>query len=126
LLIFAELAVVTGIALLFSVSVHPIEGAVLAFVFTLSGHATGSLLELGETILERSKAEGTAISTSVIDLITVLYIVLPNFDNFNLRNEAAQGLSVGWDFVALSSAYGLLYSGVLVVAASWSFSRRQL
>jgi Cu-processing system permease protein len=123
---FLELSVVTGIALLFSVVAHPIEGAVFAFVVTMVGHSTGDLKELGKDIVE-IKGEDVGMGTQIgLKLLDVLYILLPNLGNFNLRTEAAAQLPVPMSFLAQSTAYALVYIGILYLLSKWSFSRKML
>jgi len=123
---FIELSVVTGIALLFSVIAHPIEGAVFAFVVTMVGHTTGDLLALGEEIAAREKGEVGVMTNLTLKLLDLLYLVLPNLSNFNLRTEAAASISVPMSFLGQSTVYALFYMLILYCLASWSFSRKML
>jgi Cu-processing system permease protein len=125
-MIFVELSVVTGIALLFSVIAHPIEGAVFAFVATLVGRSTGDLKELGKTIVSR-QGEEVAVSAQLgLKLLDVIYILLPNLSNFNLSIEVASSIPASWIFMAQSTGYGLAYMVILYTLADWGFSRKML
>ena len=123
---FVELAVVTGIALLFSVIAHPIEGAVFAFVVTMVGHSTSDLIALGEEIVAREKGQISFVTNLTLKLLDLLYIVLPNLSNFNLRTEAAASIAVPVSLLGQSTLYALIYIVILYFLASWSFSRKML
>ena len=53
-----------------------------------------------------------------------LYWVLPNLAPFDVRAQVVHGQVVTAGYVALTSAYGLVYISALLVAATFIFSRR--
>lgn len=55
-----------------------------------------------------------------------LYYLLPNFHNFNAIGRAAHGETVPFSLIAQNTMYAFLYAGVLLLAASAVFSRRDL
>lgn len=124
--IFIELCVVTGIAMLLSVTAHPIEGALFSLVLTASGHFTQYLLKLGEEIIKREKGEVSALASFGVRALEVAYYILPNLENFNARSFAAHGLPVPGELFLMSTVYGLLYSLLLFALVSWAFARRSL
>ncbi len=117
LLIFMELAVVTGVALLCSTFTST---PTLAAIFTLStwviGHLTGDLKALGD------KLKDPVLS----GLLDGVYYLLPNLEDFNLKGRVVHDLPIGGQEVALAAAYGLLYTALLLLAATLIFSRRDL
>ena len=56
----------------------------------------------------------------------VLYWILPNLAPFDVRSQVVHGQAVTLGYMALTSGYGLLYGGALVVAAMLVFSKARL
>ena len=52
------------------------------------------------------------------------YYVLPNLASFDVKADVVHGQSVPWPVVGLTTAYGLVYIAMLVLAAMFIFSRR--
>ena len=53
-----------------------------------------------------------------------LYWVLPNLSQFDVKARVVHGQPVPFGYIATSTAYGLLYIAVLLVVATYVFSRR--
>jgi ABC-type transport system involved in multi-copper enzyme maturation permease subunit len=117
LMIAAELAVLTAIALFFS---SFSSSALWSVVFTLgvfvAGEFSGDLRTFG-AVVETSPAVAAIVST--------LGWVLPSFGSFDIKAQVVHGLALPPGFIGWTLAYALLYIGALVVAASTVFSRRE-
>jgi hypothetical protein len=113
-MIFLELMVITGIAVLFSAFSTP----ALSAIITLSFFAIGRLLEdvrlfaelyagpLGRTVIEG------------------LYYLLPNLSRFNISAEVVYGLPLGEVVSGMTVLYGLLYVLALLSLTAVIFQRR--
>lgn len=113
-LIFAELAVVTAIALLFSTFSTPMLSAALTLGLYVAGHFNADLKSF-ETVVSSPAAAAVA---------RALYYVLPNFASFDVKAAVVHALPVAPAYVALTLLYGTLYSSCLLLAAMWIFTRR--
>lgn len=113
--ILLELALVVGIALVFSCLSTPALAAVYTFAVYVIGNFTGDLRgfgrESGSLLVER----GTA----------ALYYLLPNFGDFNVIARTAHGERVPGSLVAANSLYALVYGLILVSAAILIFEERE-
>ena len=114
-LILLELALVTGIALLFSCLSTPILSAVYTFALFVIGNFLGDMRDFGN----QSSAAGVRVLTHV------LYYLLPNFSDFNVISRAAHGERVASVFLAGNSLYALLYVAVLISGAVLIFEERE-
>jgi ABC-2 type transport system permease protein len=123
---YLEVAVVIAVALFFSVAAHPIEGAVFAFVVALVGKMTESLNELAQELIRRAGADAGMVERGVEKLLYVVYLVLPNMENFNIRAEAVHGLPVSGEALALGAVYGVVYVVILLSLATIVFRRKVL
>ena len=114
LLIFVELAVITSFALLFSSVTNPILAAVWTFAAYVTGHLSWSL-----KLLKERMPEGPGQW-----LCDALYVVLPNLERLNLKQEVVHGLPVPEGFLLMALAYGVAYALVVLVLASLAFERK--
>ncbi len=116
LLIYMEVMVVTGLALLFSTFASPTLSAVFTFLSYVAGHLSNDLRFFGE------QSENIFVNI----LSAGLYYVLPNLSKFNIKNEAVHGFPIPWNFYTYSIVYGLLYCAMLVIVSSFIFERKNL
>jgi len=114
LMIFLELVLVTGFALLFSSFSTPITSAVFTMALYVTGHLSGGLLLLKDHV----KSE---VSRWCCD---ALYYLLPNLGLFNLKHHAVHGLPLREGQLLLALIYGLLYAGAVFLLSVAVFRRR--
>ena len=88
------------------------------FVFSIYvvGHATTILIDLP------AHFDGTT-SKKVLEII---YYIVPNFSNFNIRAEAANNVAVSFDYVIWAMAYGTVYTAMLLVLAAIAFENKDV
>jgi len=116
LLIYMEVMVVTGLALLFSTFASPTLSAVFTFLTYVAGRLSNDLRFFGE------QSENIFVNI----LSAGLYYVLPNLSKFNIKNEVVHGFPIPWNFYTYSIVYGLLYCAMLVIVSSFIFERKNL
>ncbi len=116
LLIYVELLILTGVAMLFSAFSSPALSALLAFFVFVIGHFSADLKTLANSM-------GSAPSRWVF---AGLYYLLPNFANFNSITAAAHGQVTDGRAIAVAAAYGAVYVALLLAATALIFSRRNL
>src|SRR3977135_511952 len=112
-LIYLELAILTGVAMLFSAFSSPALSALLTFFVFVIGHFSSDLKTLAGSM-------GSAPSRWVF---AGLYYLLPNFANYNAITLAAHGQAPGIGALLAAAGYGLIYIGVLLAATALVFSR---
>ena len=116
LLIYVELAILTGVAMLFSAFSSPALSALLTFFVFVIGHFSGDLKMLANSM-------GSAPTHWVF---AGLYYLLPNLANYNAITAAAHGQVPEVPAMVAAVGYGLIYIGVLLAATAMVFSRRNL
>src|SRR5688572_15890880 len=114
LLIFAELAVVTAVALFFSTFSSPLLAMVLTLGLWIAGHFNADLRNF-ENVVDAPVAVWVA---------KFLYYVLPNLAPFDIKAEVVHGIPVAMRHVALTLLYAVVYAGMLLVGAIAIFRRR--
>jgi len=114
LLIFAELSLVTAIALLLSTFSTPLLSAALTFGLFVVGRFSGDLRNFNSVVQSRATAW----------LTEALYWVLPNLAALDIRAQVVHGQPVPAGYITLTMAYALVYVTALLVPAMLIFSRR--
>lgn len=114
--IVLELALVVGVALLFSCISTPALSAVFTFCVFVIGNFAADIRWFGQE----------SGSWAVTKLTTVLYYLLPNFSGFNVISLAAHGHAVPGYLLLSNSLYALLYAAILISASVLIFEEREL
>lgn len=113
-MIFVELSLVTAIALCLSTFSTPIVAAALTFGIYIVGHFSADLRNFRDVVDSPAAAQ----------LASALYWVLPNLAQFDIKSDIVHGQAVPVGYLAMSTAYGLLYMATLLTIAMLIFSRR--
>lgn len=96
----------------------------ITLLFSLSTYIAGQTIE--EVVLYLKTQPNIALTGIVEAIIDVCQYVLPNLAVFDLKISAAHALPIPWTYMACVTAYGLIYSSVLLITASLIFSKREL
>jgi ABC-type transport system involved in multi-copper enzyme maturation permease subunit len=113
-LIYCELAILTGVALLFSSFSSPTLSALLTFFVFIIGHFSSDLKNLAA-----SMGSGGARF-----FFQALYYLLPNLGNYSFITPAAHGQMPTPQSVAAAVVYALTYLILLLTATILIFRRR--
>ena len=113
ILIYAELVVVTAIALLFSTFTSATLSAIFTLAVYIIGHLSADLKVMGQKL-------GSTGET----LLNTIYYLVPNLERFNLKGHVIHKLDVGLADMTLIVAYGVAYAALLLLLASIIFQRR--
>jgi len=113
-LIFAELMLVTALALFFSTYSSPLLATLLTIGLWVAGHFNADLRNF-ETVVD---------STPVVALARAIYYVLPNLAPFDVKAEVVHGMPIAMRHVLYTVAYAVVYITTLLTAAVAIFRRR--
>jgi Cu-processing system permease protein len=116
LLIYAQLLMVTAIALFFSTFSSPMLSAALTFGFYVIGHFNADLKHF----------DAVVTSTPLVWTLRALYYLLPNLAPFDVTAQVVHGQPVTAGFMLMTIGYAALYVAFLLTAACVIFSRRDL
>ncbi len=112
-----EMILLGSIALLFGVITSSLLATLLTFSVYLMGHLSADILTLGQL----NNNAGLRLLTRG------LYLILPDLERFNLRNQAVYG----WDWLPSAgvlwsnAGYAVVYTLVILTLTGVIFSRRQ-
>ena len=114
LLVYAELTILTAVALLFSSFSSPALSALLSFLVFVIGHFSADLKAFAAAL----GAAGAKV------LFAGLYYLLPNLSLYSFITPTANGRVPEPPLLAAALAYALVYNAALLAAATLIFSRR--
>jgi ABC-type transport system involved in multi-copper enzyme maturation permease subunit len=112
--IYLELLVITALAILFSTFASPILSSIFSLSFYLIGHLSWGL----ELLIKKAR---TAAGRTAL---RVLYLVLPDLENFNFKTEVVHNLPIPSGIFLWSFLYALCYTAFLLALAVLVFRRR--
>jgi ABC-type transport system involved in multi-copper enzyme maturation permease subunit len=113
-LTFAQLSIVTAIALFFSTFSSPMLSATFTLGIYVAGHFSADLKNFGAVV----------DSPAAVYVARGLYWVLPNLAPFDVKSQVVHAQAVPWPYLMLTLAYGAVYVGVLLTMAVMIFTRR--
>jgi ABC-type transport system involved in multi-copper enzyme maturation permease subunit len=113
--ILLQLAIVVGVAIFFSCISTSILSAVFTFCLFVIGNFSSDIRWFGQ-------GSGSPLLEKAT---TVLYYVLPNFEDFNVIDKVAHGARIPGVFVIANTCYALLYIAVLLSGAVLIFEERE-
>ncbi len=115
-LIYLKLALLVAVALLFSTFTSSILAALFTGFIYVTGYFSSDLKNL-ESVVE---------SAFLPQVTRVLYYVLPNFKNFDVKAAVVAGDPVPLSQLSWATAYAAIYVALLLVASCWIFRQRNL
>ena len=116
ILIFFELFLIGAIAL----AVSTFASSSFTVIFSVFLYLVGHLIGYGHSIMEQTK------HTLLKAVGTVFYRIIPNFENFNIRDKVAVDVFVKWSYLAKTISYGLIYVAVALLIGIYFFQKREI
>lgn len=110
-----ELILIAAVAITFGVFTSSIIATLMTFGFYLMGHISKDLIQLG--IISKN--------ANILAITKNIYLILPDLERLNFRNEAVYGLLPSADVLIGNALYSLVYTGLLLGISILIFSRRQ-
>ena len=110
-----ELILIAAVAITFGVFTSSILATLMTFGVYLMGHISKDLIQLG--IISKNP--------NILAITKNIYLILPDLERLNFRNEAVYGLLPSADVLIANALYSLVYTGLLLGISILIFSRRQ-
>jgi ABC-type transport system involved in multi-copper enzyme maturation permease subunit len=85
---------------------------------------------IGQTVAEmrmflQTGAEGAVVSSTIVWLVETAYYVFPNLAAFDLKSQAAHGLPLEPAHLGWIALYGVVYTSIALIVASWLFRQKE-
>lgn len=117
-LTFAEMTVLTALAVMAST----LFSWIMAAVFSFFVYFAGQVADFFKTLAGRAEETGP-FSQLVFSFV---YAILPHFEVFDMREAIIQGNYVGWDTLGLHVGLGALYTVLLLAIGFLAFMHREV
>lgn len=110
-----ECLVLTSFALLFSSVSSQLFSTLFTLGIFMAGHSTFALKML------KGFLNNEGIGAFLCD---VLYYILPNLSNFNIKNEIVYNVAISFPNYAEATLYAFVYAGLIFMVSVFAFNRR--
>src|SRR3989338_8518674 len=119
--IFIKLAIVSAVITLFaSFTSNSFIALVLSLVVYIIGQSTESV-----RLLLTSQVERIEVSPVLSYLVDIAYYIFPNISAFDLKTQAAHGLSISPSYILWTMLYAILYIFIALSIGALAFRRRE-
>jgi len=98
----------------------------ITLLFCMSTYIAGQTIEEVVLFLKSSQSVEMVMSESISTVIDIVQYILPNLSVFDLKVQSAHALGISAEYLSTISLYSIIYSSVLLLAASLIFNRREL
>ena len=116
LLIFFELVVISSIAIAIGNFAPNSFNITFSFLLYIAGHLTS----YGKQLIERVR------NPLFKGFGTIFYTILPNYENFNIKDKVVVGIPVSWIYVGKTITYGFIYICISLLLAIYFFNRKEI
>lgn len=114
-LVYLQAMVITAISMGISTRLGMVPNVILSsFIFVL-GHLSNYLIKF---------LEGKDLWVRAIGKI--LYLIIPNLENFNVSGAIAVGTPVSLDYLLSAASYGAVYAAIALLGAMALFRNREI
>jgi ABC-type transport system involved in multi-copper enzyme maturation permease subunit len=97
----------------------------ITLVLTVISYIIGQSLSDVKTLIENSQIVGIKISPVTVKVIQVAYYVFPNLSLFDIKMQAAHGLSLSVSYIFWTVSYGLIYTCFAITLAALVFRKKE-
>jgi hypothetical protein len=119
-LTYCALILLSSVAITVSIFASQIVAVVVTFFVYFTGLLGGQLRHAGDELLELNKRTGNAFTAVLGQMLKVVYWLLPRLDNFDISSRLVLEDPVGFNYMWQTIAWGILYTGAVLVIA-WMF-----
>ncbi|HOJ39458.1 MAG TPA: ABC transporter permease subunit [bacterium] len=115
-LIFVELLLISSITLALATFTSDAFNIIFSFFLYIVGHLTS----YGRQLIERTE------NIILKGLGDMLYTIVPNYENFAIRDKVVVGVPVSWQYVGKTVSYGLIYIVIAILIGIYCFQKREV
>ncbi len=116
LLIFIELILIGAITLTVATFASDAFNIIFSFFLYIVGH----LISYGNQLVDRTE------NFVLKGLGKILFTIIPNYENFNIRDKVVVGIEVSRNYIFKTSVYWFLYLVVILLIGSYFIQKREV
>lgn len=115
-LIFIELLVIASISLALTTFSSDAFNIIASSFIYIVGHLT----DYGRQIIGMTK------NVLIKGLADMMYTILPNYQNFTIRDKIVVGIPVPWQYVLIVTGYGIMYIIIALLIGIYFFRTKEI
>lgn len=116
LLIYFELVLISTITL----TVATFATDAFNIIFSVFLYIVGHLTTYGKQLIDRTE------NVIMKGFGQIFYTVIPNYQNFAIRDKVVVGVPVSWNYVVKTLSYGILYTVIVILIGLYFFQKREV
>ncbi len=120
---FLMFAVLNALVIFFS---SITSSSFITLLFSICIYIAGQTIEEAVAYLKSGSGKEGEISEFVHEMIDVIQYLLPNLSVFDLKVQASHAIPLSGNYMMGITGYAVIYSAVLIIAASLIFNKREL
>jgi Cu-processing system permease protein len=97
----------------------------IALVLTIVSYLIGNSLSDVKALVEAPQAAGIEPSLLTVKVVQIAYYIFPNLSFFDIKTQAAHGLSLSLSYIGWTLVYGLVYTAIIITLTCAIFSKRE-
>jgi ABC-type transport system involved in multi-copper enzyme maturation permease subunit len=97
----------------------------LTFILTIISYIIGMSLNDVKALIEAPQAVGITVSPITAKIVQAAYYIFPNLSFFDIKIQAAHGLSVPASYILGIVAYSIVYSAIIMALACLIFRKKE-
>jgi len=97
----------------------------LTFILTIISYIIGMSLNDVKALVEAPQAVGISVSPVTVKIVQAAYYIFPNLSFFDVKIQAAHGLSVPASYVFGILVYSIIYSAIVMALACLIFRKKE-
>lgn len=97
----------------------------VTLVLTIVAYIIGISLSDVKALVEGPQAAGIQVSPLTVKIVQVAYYIFPNLSLFDIKTQAAHGISISASYILGTISYGFIYTCIVITVAGLIFSKRE-
>jgi Cu-processing system permease protein len=97
----------------------------MTLVLTMISYIIGQSLSAVKAIVDAPQSIGIKVSSVTVKVVQTAYYLFPNLSVFEIKTQAAHGLSVPLSDVFWTASYGLIYTCIVIAIAAIIFRKKE-
>ncbi len=97
----------------------------MTLVLTIISYIIGQSLSTVKAIVDSPQSIGIKVSSVTIKVVQTAYYLFPNLSLFDIKTQAAHGLSVPLSYVFWTASYGFIYTCIVITIAAIIFRKKE-
>ena len=97
----------------------------LTLILTIMSYIIGHSLSSVKALVEAPQAAGITVSPLTVKLVQAAYFLFPNLSLFDIKMQAAHGLSLPMTYIIWTLCYGIVYICLVILFAALLFRKKE-